>query len=260
MTLYLSRNLFSVVLSYVLDDAELIEQLLSEYVVDVEYTLPVALRNILLHHCGVDDMPFFSTATLSQYLTVLWDQGLSPQEKLRLATKQDLTYLVPYFLRGDMRVHLRDTLYQAIALGHTSMVKLLIVLDTTSGLEYKDFDAKYNSGLTTAACNGHTDIVQVLLDHNANIHTSDEYCLRMAAAAGHTNTVELLLQRKADIHYWDDDALALAARGGHIATVKLLLEYDANVHAKNDYALVCTMQEGHVEIINLLLERNCAPM
>ena len=74
----------------------------------------------------------------------------------------------------------------------------------------------------------HSEIVKLLLEHGANVHTLDYWALRIAAYNGHTEIVKLLLEHGADIHARDDLALRWAARNGHTDTVELLKEWSKN--------------------------------
>ena len=81
----------------------------------------------------------------------------------------------------------------------------------------------------------------------------------MAAAGSHTDTVQVLLKHGADINARDDNEsppLHWAVEGGHIDTVRALLNHGADVHARNKYgdtALdVAEIMKGDIEIILLL--------
>ena len=52
----------------------------------------------------------------------------------------------------------------------------------------------------------------------------------MAAANGHSPMVEVLIDRGADVHCGTDAPLAAASSNGHIETVNLLLARGAHVH------------------------------
>jgi ankyrin repeat protein len=41
---------------------------------------------------------------------------------------------------------------------------------------------------------GHLDVVNVLIDHGADVHASDDYALHWASRYGHTDVVKLLLE------------------------------------------------------------------
>jgi ankyrin repeat domain-containing protein 17 len=75
--------------------------------------------------------------------------------------------------------------------------------------------------LTLAAAGGHDELVELLINHGANIeHRDKKGCtpLILAASAGHALTVAILLEHNADIEAQSDrtkdTALSLACSGG----------------------------------------------
>lgn len=53
---------------------------------------------------------------------------------------------------------------------------------------YNDYPLRY----------GHKDVVELLLNHGADVHACNDQALRWAAENGHTQTVSLLLEHGAD--------------------------------------------------------------
>ena len=76
--------------------------------------------------------------------------------------------------------------------------------------------------------------------------------LRIASEYGHTEVVKLLLDAGADVHTYNDEALRWASYYGHIEVVKLLLDAGANVYAEKGLALRWAKYKGHTEIVELL--------
>lgn len=93
-----------------------------------------------------------------------------------------------------------------------------------------------------AAQEGHTEIVDVLLDAGANVNFADPgdfTPLKQAIGESHTDTAEHLLLRGADISHRcqsDDGCTVLhtAAAYGRLHCIRLLLRYGADPHARND--------------------------
>ncbi|KAK6428383.1 hypothetical protein LTR95_015472 [Oleoguttula sp. CCFEE 5521] len=117
--------------------------------------------------------------------------------------------------------------------------------------------------LIDASSGGHMEIVQRLLDHQADINAQGGYfgnALRAASSGGHTEIVQLLLNHQADVnaqggHY--GDALQAASSGGHTEIIQLLLDHQADINVQGGYfgnALQAASYKGHTEIVQLLLD------
>src|SRR5271169_5442268 len=110
--------------------------------------------------------------------------------------------------------------------------------------------------VTAAASQGHTSIVKLLLDAEANIEEGlgGRTPLELAALGGHLFTVELLLQRRAQIENRDGGAftaIMLAIQYGHHAVVRMPTKFGADVNAiSNDKShrtpLMHAASFGHV--------------
>ena len=109
--------------------------------------------------------------------------------------------------------------------------------------------------LYTAAFNGRTPVVALLLDRGADIHDNEDDCVMVAAQGGYSATVTLLLDRGSDVHARDDMSLVYAAQNGHLETIRLLLDRGSLVHAQDNSSLRMAAQRGHLEIVRLLLDR-----
>lgn len=118
------------------------------------------------------------------------------------------------------------------------------------------------NALLIASYYGHTDIVKLLLEREADVNvknTDGVSALRMASQEGHTDIVKLLLERGADVNIKSTNgvtALMKASQNGHTDIVKLLLERGADVAATGVEwtALKLAKRMGHTEIVQLLEE------
>ncbi len=85
----------------------------------------------------------------------------------------------------------------------------------------------------TAAAEGHTDVVQLLLANGADVNAEDKYDrtpLLNATTLGHKDVVELLIVRGADVEakdVWGQTPLGEAARRGHMEIFELLNRHAA---------------------------------
>ena len=126
---------------------------------------------------------------------------------------------------------------------------------------------KWGNGATLliATCNGchdNPELVQGLLEREANLHARDtdhgQNALMLASRKGNFAICDLLLERGADVHAQDNngrDSLMLASYKGHVAVCTLLLE-QADVHARDHRgrdALIWVSYKGNLEVCLLLI-------
>ena len=135
-----------------------------------------------------------------------------------------------------------------------------------------------HGAVITAAGQGHTDIVEFLLNQGASIHSSHSNSLRMgsgsepivawqltsplhaATAFSHLNTVKLLVERGADVNVQDKHgktALQIAATEGSSDIVEILLDYhaDLNIAGRHGGALHLAARQGHDDIAKQLIDK-----
>ena len=134
---------------------------------------------------------------------------------------RDVTFLLARGADVDHGLGDVTALESAAEYGHLTVITVLL----DAGGSEVDW------ALAFAAEHGHTACVALLLDRGADVHFTDDLCLRDAARAGFLETVRLLLDRGADLHTYNDEALRGARRWGHAAVVALLLERGANADA-----------------------------
>lgn len=181
-------------------------------------------------------------------------------KQIQTFTKEEVLYLSSPILWGIYLVCVEDkypedeetiefleskgvkyNMKKAIQHDNEGVVKYIFEKNKSNILELMDFACK----------NGYINFVKIALNNGA--YPRENYLLE-ASKNGHTEIVELLLEKGADIHAYDDRALVWATNGRHIETVRLLLEKGANVHANNDEALRIASGNDDAEIIRLLLD------
>jgi hypothetical protein len=138
-----------------------------------------------------------------------------------------------------------DLLWICVQEGKVEFVKYL--LDAGADVHTRD-----DYALRLASLNRHTEVVKLLLDVGADVHAYNDAALRWASAKGRTEVVKLLLDAGADVHADNDAALRVASEYGHTEVVKLLLDAGADVHANNDAVLRWASSNGHTEVVKLL--------
>ncbi|GMR47018.1 hypothetical protein PMAYCL1PPCAC_17213, partial [Pristionchus mayeri] len=119
--------------------------------------------------------------------------------------------------------------------GHTAMVELLV----QRGANVHHKDKKGFTPLILAATGGHLCIVRILLDHGANIETTSERtkdtALSLACSGGKKDVVEFLLKRGANKEHRnvsDYTPLSLAASGGYVDICNMLLDAGAEINSR----------------------------
>jgi ankyrin repeat protein len=116
--------------------------------------------------------------------------------------------------------------------------------------------------LQVAVQMGHTDVVQVLLEHGADVSAAfnGNTPLHLAANYAHAELVKLLFQHGADVSATDANGctpLHKAAKQGHAESVKVLLQHGADVSATSNRGLMALHEaayHGHAEVAKVLLE------
>ena len=158
-------------------------------------------------------------------------------------------------------------LWDMSGLGRTSEVKKLISMD---GWMNMNCVAGYNQStpLHQAASNGHTDVVQVLLDEGAETDKANNFGstpLLRASGGNHKEVVQLLLCGNADLKKMNKSGhspLQFAALYGNKDVAQVLLDAgaDPDQAAHNGISpLFRCKYFGRKEMVQLLLERGADP-
>ncbi|KAJ5168116.1 ankyrin repeat-containing domain protein [Penicillium canariense] len=123
--------------------------------------------------------------------------------------------------------------------------------------------------LTTAAGNGNTQLVRLLLNRGASISWESEFggtALADACHHGHADVVKLLLDRGANVNTGfsniglaSRNPLEAAAYGGYLWIVRVLLDRGIDAQSSGIKALWEAAGEGHKEVVRLLLAKGVAP-
>nr|XP_040147526.1 cortactin-binding protein 2 isoform X2 [Ictidomys tridecemlineatus] len=150
-------------------------------------------------------------------------------------------------------------LQQAAAQGNVTLLSMLL---NEEGLDINYSCEDGHSALYSAAKNGHTDCVRLLLNAEAQVDAADKNGftpLCAAAAQGHFECVELLIAYDAHINHaaaGGQTPLYLACKNGNKECVKLLLEAgtDRSVKTQDGWTPVhAAVDAGNVDSLKLLM-------
>ncbi|KAM5255151.1 cortactin-binding protein 2 isoform 2-T2 [Ctenodactylus gundi] len=150
-------------------------------------------------------------------------------------------------------------LQQAAAQGNVTLLSMLL---NEEGLDINYSCEDGQSALYSAAKNGHTDCVRLLLNAEAQVDAADKNGftpLCSAAAQGHLECVQLLIAYDANINHaaaGGQTPLYLACKNGNNECIKLLLEAgaDRNVKTRDGWTPVhAAVDIGNVDSLKLLM-------
>ena len=148
-------------------------------------------------------------------------------------------------------------IHEAVNDNNLALVKALLAEDPTI---LNDRNADGMTPLNLAAINGNYEIVQELMNRNADIHIGDldnSQPIHLAAISGNVQIAELLLASGADINEQDDNGstpVSFAAGRRHIEMVRYLLEKGADVNIRNTQGMTPLFLAGIPEIAALILD------
>ncbi|XP_014640891.1 PREDICTED: cortactin-binding protein 2 isoform X2 [Ceratotherium simum simum] len=150
-------------------------------------------------------------------------------------------------------------LQQAAAQGNVTLLSMLL---SEEGLDINYSCEDGHSALYSAAKNGHTDCVRLLLNAEAQVNAADKNGftpLCAAVAQGHFKCVQLLIAYDANINHAADGGqtpLYLACKNGNKECIKLLLEAgsDRSVKTRDGWTPVhAAVDTGNVDSLKLLM-------
>ncbi|XP_071408563.1 cortactin-binding protein 2 isoform X2 [Pithys albifrons albifrons] len=150
-------------------------------------------------------------------------------------------------------------LHQAAAQGNVTLLSMLL---NEEGLDINYSCEDGYSALYSAATNGHTDCVKLLLTAEAQVDAADKNGftpLCSAVAQGHVKCAELLIMYQADINHAAERGqtpLYLACKNGNNDCIKLLLEggADRTVKTSDGWSPIhAAVDSGNVESLKLLM-------
>ena len=156
--------------------------------------------------------------------------------------------------------HGRTCLILAARSGSTETVRYLVGLPE---VDVNHCDSSDETALLCAAKNGHTAVVQVLIDAGADIDTNNggHSPLQSVSISGALEVVKTLVRAGAGVNVTDEvggTCLIYAAYHGHTETVRYLVglpEVDVNhCDSSDETALHCAVQSGHPDVVQVFID------
>jgi ankyrin repeat protein len=152
-------------------------------------------------------------------------------------------------------------LYEASRHGYLTIVGVLI--ENAAKIDYQT--TCHSTALQAASNAGHTEIVRLLLDNNANanlisIQKPRSTALLCAVAQGHEEITRMLIDHGADVNLQTEQgtALQVASYKGQSRIARLLIQEGARptgAGGPNGTALESAMYGGHKDIVFFLLQQ-----
>ncbi|XP_067661560.1 ankyrin repeat domain-containing protein 50-like [Haliotis asinina] len=156
-----------------------------------------------------------------------------------------------------------NILHIACQSGHTDVVQYLLSLNS---LDINSRGWKKRTPVMLAAKGGHKEVIELLINHRADLSTIDKVgnnILHIACESGHIDVVQYLLSLDSlDINSrgWKKRTpVMLAAKGGHKEVIELLINHraDLSVSGKGgDNILHIACESGHIDVVQYLLSLN----
>ncbi|WP_133134896.1 ankyrin repeat domain-containing protein [Legionella nautarum] len=181
--------------------------------------------------------------------------------------------LAEYQKADSMLIGIRDSkdrtdLVIAAQHGHLDLVnEILAKIDAKDSVCYgwttEKWTAETNLALIYATDKGHFDIIEVLLNHGAELNAIEcprGTALMIAVANGHYDMVDFLLKKGADVNVSTNDgltALTVAVDRRYLEIVRLLLKNGANaniISAQRQTVLYLAVINNQMEMIKILFE------
>ncbi|KAG8439812.1 hypothetical protein GDO86_005831 [Hymenochirus boettgeri] len=149
-------------------------------------------------------------------------------------------------------------LHQAAAQGNVTLLSMLL---NEEGLDIHNFSKDGHSALYSAAANGHTDCVKLLLMSGAQVDATVSNgftALCAAASQGNSKCAEILISYNADVNHVSggQTPLYLACKNGNSDMARLLLESgaDRTVPTNNGWTPIhVAVDKGNTECLKLLM-------
>ena len=150
----------------------------------------------------------------------------------------------------------------ALERGHPDVARLL--LDHNADVHVRNNER--NTPLHFAAYHGYPDVCRILLERNAEVDSQntdgDTPFLKSWKNGRNADILQLFLDHNADVRVCDGEGytpLHVAARNGLLELAQTLLERNADVNCQNNHGstpLLLASEYGYLDVVRLLLDHN----
>ena len=110
-----------------------------------------------------------------------------------------------------------------------------------------------------AARTGNIKLLEYCLNNGIDIHTGNDFALRLAAENGQIEAIRFLVEKGANVSALDDTMLRLASLKGKISTVQKILSRGFCSQEAKLYGMYNAILHGHTDIVKLFLENGVSP-
>ena len=202
-------------------------------------------RLLLAHGADINSRPDYATpphiASLQSHVDMPVDGSLEETEKIENTLQNSDADVSSEETPGDglLRYERKSSftpLHIAVKEGHFDMCQMLLEHEADVHAQ----DSKGNTPLHSALSGDHLEIARILLEHNAEVNSRNENGstpLLLASQFGSPHLMQLLLDRNADVHVRDTDGdtpLHCAAIAGRLEEARLLLGLNVEVNSRNN--------------------------
>lgn len=199
---------------------------------------------------------------LTEPIYGLQTAGVAYENAILNAVRHGNVNLVNYMLHrcnsANLKVLQSEMLVVAAGSGHLQLVQMML----DNGIDANYVGIGYTHVLTQAAGNGHALIVSLLLEKGALFYSNDhdKGALNWAARYGHEDVVQVLLDHGADVNTDSgsgfQNPLYEAAMRQHVGMMRFLLDRGADIKAFEcgESAFSQAIIWGYEEVIRVLVE------
>lgn len=175
---------------------------------------------------------------------------------VRLSQDDYSINLIKLFINNGADIHMKNNVIFKLASKHCDYDLIKLLINHESNLELSkrhQFVCVINNyAFKRAIDEQYFNIVKLLLENGADIHSENDYALKKATQQGCFKIVKLLIENGANIHFKNNLALKIAIKNRYFNIVELLLENGADIYFRNNYVLRMSKRKGYDKLVEIL--------